>query len=268
MSTALRIMHGLFGRVALLDMDRRLVRHAHPHCHVLLKVDGDDTQFLVGDRLVPLTDVTAVLVNAWQTHAYVHDPARRDALLLAQPGRVLSVDRLISVLWDDAPPKTALKNLQVYVYQLRKIVGSRLLSRPPGYLMSIDPAELDLTRFTELLDVARRERTPQRYREALALWRGPALADLAASGLLRGVIAQVEELRLAARVECAEAELDLPGLHPADLHHGRLRRLGVARDDGAVELEVGPGEAERESDVVDGEVGVHPGPGDLDAVER
>ncbi|MCP2245072.1 DNA-binding transcriptional activator of the SARP family [Lentzea aerocolonigenes] len=131
------------------------------------------------------------------------------ALLLAQPGRVLSVDRLISVLWDDAPPKTALKNLQVYVYQLRKIVGSRLLSRAPGYLMSIDPAELDLTRFTELLDVARRERTPQRYREALALWRGPALADLAASGLLRGVVAQLEELRLAARVECAEAELDL-----------------------------------------------------------
>ena len=112
------------------------------------------------------------------------------ALLLAQPGRVLSVDRLISVLWDDAPPKTALKNLQVYVYQLRKIVGSRLLSRPPGYLMSIDPAELDLTRFTELLDVARKERTPQRYREALALWRGPALADLSASGLLRGVIAR------------------------------------------------------------------------------
>jgi AraC-like DNA-binding protein len=83
MSTALRIMHGLFGRVALLDMDRRLVRHAHPHCHVLLKVDGDDTQFLVEDRLVPLTGTTAVLVNAWQTHAYVHDAARRDALLLA-----------------------------------------------------------------------------------------------------------------------------------------------------------------------------------------
>lgn len=80
---ALRIMHGLFGRVALLDMDRRLVRHAHPHCHVLLKVDGDNTQFLVGDRLVPLTDSTAVLINAWQTHAYVHDPARRDVLLLA-----------------------------------------------------------------------------------------------------------------------------------------------------------------------------------------
>ncbi len=83
MSSALRIMHGIFGRVALLDMDRRLVRHAHPHCHVLLKVDGDGTQFLVGDAIAPLTDTTAVLVNAWQTHAYSHDPARRDALILA-----------------------------------------------------------------------------------------------------------------------------------------------------------------------------------------
>jgi AraC-like DNA-binding protein len=83
MSDALRIAHGAFGRVALLDMDRSLVRHAHPHCHVLLKVDGDDTQFLVGDRAAPLTDDVAVLVNAWETHAYVHDPRRKNALILA-----------------------------------------------------------------------------------------------------------------------------------------------------------------------------------------
>jgi AraC family transcriptional regulator len=83
MSDALRIAHGAFGRVALLDMDRGLVRHAHPHCHVLLKVDGDDTQFLVGDRVAPLTDELAVLVNAWETHAYVHDPQRKSALILA-----------------------------------------------------------------------------------------------------------------------------------------------------------------------------------------
>ncbi|SDH06421.1 DNA-binding transcriptional activator of the SARP family [Lentzea fradiae] len=159
------------------------------------------------------------------------------ALLLAQPGRVVPVERMVSVLWDDAPPKTAHKNLQVYVYQLRKIVGSRLQSRSPGYLMSVDPEELDLTRFTALLDVARRERTPQRYREALALWRGPALADLAASGLLRGVVARLEDLRVAARAECAEAELDL-GRHAeiiADLAewarehplHERLREQQV-----------------------------------------
>jgi AraC-like DNA-binding protein len=83
MSTALRIAHGSFGRVALLDMDASLVRHAHPHCHVLLKVEGADTQFLVGDTVVPLTDTSAVMVDGWQSHAYVHDPARPRTLILA-----------------------------------------------------------------------------------------------------------------------------------------------------------------------------------------
>ncbi len=72
MSDALRIRTGKFGRVALLDMDRSLVRHAHHHCHVLLKVDGADTSFVVGNKVAPLTDRTAVLVNAWTPHSYVH----------------------------------------------------------------------------------------------------------------------------------------------------------------------------------------------------
>ena len=83
MSTALRIAHGAFGRVALLDMDCSLVRHAHPHCHVLLKVEGADTQFVVGDQVYPLTDQTAVLVNGWQPHSYVHDPERPRTVILA-----------------------------------------------------------------------------------------------------------------------------------------------------------------------------------------
>ena len=83
MSNALRIAHGKFGRVALLDMDASLVRHAHPHCHVLIKADGADTQFLVRDRLVPLTDESAVLINAWEPHAYVHDPNRPRTKILA-----------------------------------------------------------------------------------------------------------------------------------------------------------------------------------------
>ncbi|MGB6637396.1 MAG: AraC family transcriptional regulator [Bradyrhizobium sp.] len=83
MSTALRIAHGAFGRVALLDMDESLVRHAHPHCHVLLKVEGADTQFVVGDAVYPLTDDTAVLVNGWQPHSYVHNPERPRTVILA-----------------------------------------------------------------------------------------------------------------------------------------------------------------------------------------
>src|SRR5450759_972283 len=70
MSTALRIAHGAFGRVALLDMDRSLVRHAHPLCHVLIKADGADTQFSVGDNLVPLTDTQAAVSY---THLRAHE---------------------------------------------------------------------------------------------------------------------------------------------------------------------------------------------------
>jgi AraC-like DNA-binding protein len=83
MSIALRIAHGVFGRVALLDMDRSLVRHAHHHCHVLLKVEGADTQFVVGDRITLLTESTAVLVDGWKPHAYVHIPDRPRTLILA-----------------------------------------------------------------------------------------------------------------------------------------------------------------------------------------
>jgi AraC-like DNA-binding protein len=83
MSTAMRIAHGSFGRVALLDMDASLVRHAHPHCHVLLKVEGADTQFLIGDTVVPLNDTSVVMVDGWQPHAYVHNPSRPRTLILA-----------------------------------------------------------------------------------------------------------------------------------------------------------------------------------------
>lgn len=83
MSNALRIARGQFGRVALLDMDRPLVRHAHPHCHVLLKVEGADTHFSVRNQTVPLTDDSAILINAWEPHAYVHDLNRPKTLILA-----------------------------------------------------------------------------------------------------------------------------------------------------------------------------------------
>lgn len=72
MSTAIRILEGSFGRVALLDMDRPLVTHAHHHCHILLKASGSDTSFLVRQHQQPLTSESAVLVNAWEPHAYTH----------------------------------------------------------------------------------------------------------------------------------------------------------------------------------------------------
>lgn len=83
MSNVLRLIHGEFGRVALLDMDGSLVRHAHPHCHVLIKVSGADTRFAVRDKVAVLTDESAVLINAWETHAYVHGPVHERTIILA-----------------------------------------------------------------------------------------------------------------------------------------------------------------------------------------
>ncbi|WP_207482477.1 helix-turn-helix transcriptional regulator [Arenibaculum pallidiluteum] len=83
MSRALRIFQGQFGRVALLDMDGALIHHAHPHCHVLIKASGADTFFAVRNRLHPLRDDTAVLVNTWEPHSYAHQQGAPGTVILA-----------------------------------------------------------------------------------------------------------------------------------------------------------------------------------------
>lgn len=84
MTTAVKIYQGPFGRVALLECDKPLVTHAHPHCHVLIKISGSDTRFAVRERNYPLADDTAILVNAWEPHGYPHpDPQAPTALILA-----------------------------------------------------------------------------------------------------------------------------------------------------------------------------------------
>jgi AraC-like DNA-binding protein len=82
-SSAVKIFQGRFGRVALLDMDAPLVGHAHHHCHILLKAGGADSAFSVRGERAPLTDETAVLVNAWEHHAYLHGaaPGQRTVIL-------------------------------------------------------------------------------------------------------------------------------------------------------------------------------------------
>jgi DNA-binding SARP family transcriptional activator len=120
------------------------------------------------------------------------------ALLLLEANRVVSRERLIDALWEDEPPETARKALQVYVSQLRKLLGrERLLTRASGYLLSLDGDELDLARFEEL-------RARGELEEALALWRGPPLAELARYQFARDEAARLEELRLA----CLEARLE------------------------------------------------------------
>jgi AraC-like DNA-binding protein len=84
MSTAVSIYQGHFGRAALLECDSPLVTHAHPHCHVLVKISGADTRFEVREADYPLDGDTAILVNAWESHSYPHlNPGAPSALILA-----------------------------------------------------------------------------------------------------------------------------------------------------------------------------------------
>src|SRR5438132_8964894 len=74
------------------------------------------------------------------------------AILLLHANQLVSADHLIGELWGDAAPATAAKSIQVYVSRLRKELGpGRLVTRTPGYVLQVDPSELDLTRFERLL---------------------------------------------------------------------------------------------------------------------
>ena len=145
------------------------------------------------------------------------------AILLLHPNEVISSDRLIDELWPGEPPPTAAKIIQNSVSQLRRLMGPDLLvTRSPGYLLRVAPGELDADRFKGLVDAARADLAAdahadaaERLREALTLWRGPALVDLVDAPFARVEAARLEELRLTATEDRIEAELAL-GRH-ADL---------------------------------------------------
>jgi AraC-like DNA-binding protein len=96
LTKALSILRGGFGRVALLDMDISLVDHAHPHCHLILKVDGPDQNFVVEGKPVPLRSDALVAVNSWQQHEYLHHHGTEKTLFLAlyiEPGWLAEAER-------------------------------------------------------------------------------------------------------------------------------------------------------------------------------
>ncbi|HYT51384.1 MAG TPA: BTAD domain-containing putative transcriptional regulator [Gaiellaceae bacterium] len=134
------------------------------------------------------------------------------ALLLLDANRVVSTDRIIDALWGEEPPRTAATSLQNFVSQLRKLLGSDVLvTKPPGYQLRIEPEQLDLERFTRLVEESRAEPPAERaakLRRALALWRGPPLADLGFEAFAQQEIGRLEELRLAALEDRVDAELE------------------------------------------------------------
>jgi len=145
------------------------------------------------------------------------------ALLLLHANEVVSAESLIEAVWGDERPATAVKALQVHISQLRRRLeplrrprsGSRLLQRRgSGYELQLESDQLDLYRFERLraearqaLDVGAAADAAAKLRDALALWRGPPLADLASEPFAVLESARLEELHVAALEERIDADL-------------------------------------------------------------
>lgn len=142
------------------------------------------------------------------------------AILLLHVGEIVSVDRIIDLLWGDEPPRTAAHSIQIYVSDLRKsleaVAGTRLiLTRPPGYQLDTPPESVDAKQFerlvqqgSEQLNQGKRDAAVAALRSALALWRGPALSDFAYEEFAQPYVQRLNDLHLDAIETLASAELD------------------------------------------------------------
>src|SRR5215475_12877532 len=134
------------------------------------------------------------------------------ALLVLRANEVVRTELLVEELWGERPPRNAAAALHTHVSRLRKALGAdTIASREWGYVLRAAPAENDLRRFERLLAEAEPLTANQRairLAEALALWRGPPLADLINEPALQRDIAQLEELRLTTLERRIDADLE------------------------------------------------------------
>ncbi|MGZ6868598.1 MAG: BTAD domain-containing putative transcriptional regulator, partial [Blastococcus sp.] len=207
-------------------------------------------------------------------------------LLLAEAGRVVSVDRIVTALWGDDPPPTVTGTLQAYVSHLRRVLepdrGPReapdvLLTRPPGYLLRVDPADLDLLRFAALVEEGDRAVTQGNpaagvplLDQALALWRGEPLAELGDQPAAATDRLRLAELRVRARERRCDALLAMgrPEAAVPDLQH--LVAENPLRERLWARLVTALYAADRQADALDAcrrcaellrdELGIDPGP--------
>ena len=139
------------------------------------------------------------------------------AVLLLRAGQVVPVPVLVDAVWGDVPPVSAANLLQGYVSGLRKELGRECIETTgPGYRLTVPPDAFDLRRFERLAADGSRtltQRKPadalEKLTAALALWRGPALADVSPDGIIGACAARLEDLRLAVHEQHAEALLAL-----------------------------------------------------------
>ncbi len=197
-------------RGALADRSQRIAALANrlATCHLLKRV-----QFKILGPLAAEHDGVELPLGTRKQRAVL-------AILLLRANEVVSRDLLIDELWGERLPETAEHTLQAYVSRLRKTFraaadGEQLIvTQPPGYLLRVGVDQLDLHRFERLAGEGRRalatgapERAAAKLREALSVWRGPALADLAFEPFARIDVERLEEQRLAALEDRIDADL-------------------------------------------------------------
>ncbi|WP_433414649.1 BTAD domain-containing putative transcriptional regulator [Microtetraspora malaysiensis] len=159
------------------------------------------------------------------------------ALLALEPGRTVSLDRLIDEVWADEAPSSATGTLQAYISHLRRVLEpgraprtppTVLLTREPGYMLAIAPRQVDLSCFASWAEEGRRAAAARRYGtalealdRALGMWRGEPLAEFADHEFAQPVIARLVEQRVLAEEDRFEARLALgdSGSCVADLEH-------------------------------------------------
>jgi predicted ATPase/DNA-binding SARP family transcriptional activator len=143
------------------------------------------------------------------------------ALLVLEAGRVVPAGRLVEEVWRGSPPPGAAKTLRSYVSRLRGLLDpdATLAARGGGYVLTLEPEMVDAVRFEQLagagqalLSAGEAAAAAARFRQALGLWRGRALADVCEVEVLAREAARLEELRLAAVEGRIEADIAL-GLH-------------------------------------------------------
>jgi YVTN family beta-propeller protein len=137
-------------------------------------------------------------------------------LLLLHANEPVSAERLIDELWPEQQPEHGSKTLQVYVSRLRKTIGpERLRTTPAGYVIDVAAGDLDSSRFEELtaegraaLAAGNSGRGLSLLTDALALWRGPALADFRFDSFAQSEIRRLEELQATARADLIDARMN------------------------------------------------------------
>lgn len=209
------------------------------------------------------------------------------AVLLLRAGEVVPAERLLEDVWSDDPPTAGNAALRVRISQLRKALGpdgGKIVTRAPGYVLAVEPGQVDLQRFEQLLrrggDALARDDAAVAaplFEEALGLWRGSALADFPYEPFAQGAIRRLEELRLVAREQLVAAQLaqgrhamllgelrELVAEHPMRERLWAHLMLALYRDGRQAEALEAYRDARRA--LVD-EVGIEPGP-ELQELER